>query len=54
VGLYWGVRSFAVCPASLVGAALWWRYGPEVLLYAAFGFGCVGAGVFYLLCRNPA
>jgi hypothetical protein len=53
VGLYWGVRSFAICPASLVGAALWWGYGPEVLLYAAFGLGCVGAGVFYLFCRKP-
>jgi MFS family permease len=48
VGLYWGVRSFAICLASLAGAALWWEFGPHVLLYTAFGLGCVGAGAFYL------
>ncbi len=48
VGLYWGVRSFAMCPAALAGAMLWAAFGPQVLLYVAFGFGCVGAAVFYL------
>ena len=48
VGLYWGIRSFAMCPAALVGALLWAAFGPQVLLFAAFGFGCVGAAVFYL------
>ncbi len=52
VGLYWGLRSFAICWASLVGAALWGRFGPDVLLYTAFALGCVGAGVYYLLCRR--
>jgi hypothetical protein len=54
VGLYWGLRSFAICPASLAGAAVWYALGPEPLLYAACGFGCVGAALFYLLCRAPA
>ena len=48
IGLYWGVRSFAVCSAALSGAFLWQAFGPETLLFIAFGFGCVGAGVFYL------
>jgi MFS family permease len=52
VGLYWGIRSFAICTASLAGAALWIAWGPETLLYAAFGCGCFGAGLFFLLCRT--
>jgi hypothetical protein len=54
VGLYWGLRSFAICPASLAGAALWYAAGPRALLLTAFGLGCVGAGLYYLLCRGPA
>jgi MFS family permease len=53
VGLYWGIRSGAVCWASLAGALVWAWLGPEALLYLAFGFGVVGAGVFYLLAREP-
>jgi MFS family permease len=48
IGLYWGVRSAATCWASLVGALVWHWLGPDPLLYLAFGFGCAGAGVFYL------
>jgi MFS family permease len=29
VGLYWGLRSFAFCPAPLVAALLWARIGPD-------------------------
>jgi predicted MFS family arabinose efflux permease len=47
VGLYWGIRSFAICWASLAGAGIWYLFGPEVLLYVAFALGCVGAAVFY-------
>jgi MFS family permease len=54
VGLYWGLRSFAICWAPLVGAGLWGAFGPEVLLYTAFALGCVGALVFYLFCRGQA
>ncbi len=54
VGLYWGIRSFAVCTASLAGAGLWLSLGPEVLLYVACGCGGVGAALFYLLCHRRA
>ena len=53
VGLYWGLRAFAICTASLAGAALWLAFGPRTLLYVAFVCGCVGAGLYYLLCRTP-
>jgi MFS family permease len=49
VGLYWGTRSFAFFLAPLVGAALWYAWGPESLLYAAFGMGCIGAAIFYIV-----
>ena len=54
VGLYWGLRSLAICCASLVGALVWYAFGPETLLYLAFTVGGLGAGVFYLLVREPA
>jgi MFS family permease len=54
VGLYWGVRSFAICPASLAGAALWFALGPEGLLVTAFVLGCLGAAVFYAFFRPPS
>lgn len=47
VGLYWGVRTFAMSTASLVGAAVWWIWGPEKLFCLAFSMGCLGATVFY-------
>lgn len=53
VGLYWGIRSLAICWSSLVGAVVWFWLGPQALLYLAFGFGCVGAAVFYLYAREP-
>jgi predicted MFS family arabinose efflux permease len=51
VGLYWGIRSLAICWASLVGALIWQTWGPGPLLYAAFGFGVIGAGIFYAFAR---
>jgi MFS family permease len=54
IGLYWGIRSLALCWASLVGALVWYAFGPEHLLYLAFTVGCLGAGVFYMLVREPA
>jgi predicted MFS family arabinose efflux permease len=48
VGLYWGIRAFAMCPAAIVGATLWSLLGPQVLLLTAFGSGCLGAALFYL------
>lgn len=52
VGWYWGLRSFGICWASLVGAVLWFQFGPDVLLYSAFGLGVLGALVFYTLGRT--
>ena len=54
VGLYWGLRSAVICWASLVGALVWYAFGPEQLLYLAFAIGCLGAAVFYFLVREPA
>jgi MFS family permease len=52
VGLYWSIRAVALSPAALAGAGLWIAFGPQVLLYTAFGFGCVGAAVFYLMIQR--
>ena len=53
VGLYWGIRSVAVCWASLVGALVWVWLGPSVLLGLAFAFGVAGAVIYYALAREP-
>ncbi len=47
VGLYWGLRAFAVCSSALVGAWLWQRGGPEVLFPTACGFGILGTVAYY-------
>jgi MFS family permease len=52
VGLYWGLRSFALCTASLAGAWIWNNHGPRTLLFAAFLMGCGGAAIFYLFCHQ--
>jgi predicted MFS family arabinose efflux permease len=52
VGLYWGIRSVAVCWASLVGCVVWAYHGPQALLYLAFAFGAAGAAVYYGLARD--
>jgi MFS family permease len=52
VGLYWSIRAFAICSASLVGAWIWQWCGPLVLFYAAFGFGVLGIIVYYVFCRS--
>jgi MFS family permease len=52
VGVYWGIRSMAICWAPLVGAILWYGGGPKTLLYAAFGMGCLGAALYYMFCRK--
>ncbi len=51
VGLYWGIRAFAVCTSALVGAWLWQWRGPETLFTAAFGFGILGIIAYYLFCQ---
>lgn len=42
VGLYWGLRSFAYCPAPLVAALLWSSIGPERTFLIGGGIGLVG------------
>jgi len=54
VGLYWGLRSLAICWAPLVGALVWYAFGPEPLLYVAFALGALGAVVFYTFVRELA
>ncbi len=49
VGLYWGLRAFAVVPAPLVGAWIWTAYGPRPLLMAAAAVGGLGAILFYAI-----
>jgi MFS family permease len=56
VGLYWGIRAFAICGAALVGAWLWQVHGPDTLFYSAFGMGVVAILVYYGLvgsARSP-
>jgi Na+/melibiose symporter-like transporter len=47
VGLYWGIRAYAVCGAGLVGAWLWQIGGPESLFYAAFALGLLASAIYY-------
>ncbi len=54
IGIYWGVRSAAVCLAPLAGGALWILAervragsGPYVMLLSASGLGWLGAVFFY-------
>ncbi len=54
VGLYWGLRSFVLCTASLAGAGLWLWASPQALLLTAFGLGCVGAAIYYLLANRAS
>jgi hypothetical protein len=42
VGLYWGLRSFAFCPAPLVAAYLWHRIGPDATFLIGGSIGLAG------------
>ncbi|MFO1329171.1 MAG: MFS transporter [Rubrivivax sp.] len=46
VGLYWGLRSFAFCPAPLLAAWLWQHLGPEHTFLAGGAIGLMGAAWF--------
>jgi MFS family permease len=48
VGLYWGLRSFAFCPAPLAAAYLWNSIGPEPTFLIGGGIGLIGT-VWYAL-----
>jgi len=54
VGLYWGWRAFAIFPAPFVGALLWQRFGPHVLLWCAFAVGVAGSLLYWTFAgRSP-
>ena len=42
VGLYWGLRSFAFCPAPLVAGFLWSVVGPDVTFLLGGAIGLAG------------
>ena len=42
VGLYWGLRSFAFCPAPIVAAILWHRLGPDATFLIGGAIGMIG------------
>lgn len=46
VGLYWGLRSFAFCPAPLLAAWLWQELGPERTFLAGGAIGLAGTAWF--------
>jgi predicted MFS family arabinose efflux permease len=56
IGLYWGLRSFAFCPAPLVAALLWRWIGPEPTFLVAGGLGLAATAWFWwrVECRAPA
>ncbi len=48
IGLYWGLRSFAFCPAPLVSYFLWSRLGPETTFLIGGVFGMFATLWFWL------
>jgi MFS family permease len=51
VGLYWGLRSFAYCPAPLLAAYLWGAIGPELTFLIGGCLGLAGTAWFALSGR---
>ena len=56
IGLYWGLRSFAFCPAPLIAALLWRHLGPEQTFLLGGAIGLLGTAWFWLRvrCRTDA
>ena len=52
IGLYWGLRSFALCPAPLVAAALWHSLGPEPTFLIGGCLGLVGTAWYAVAGRR--
>jgi hypothetical protein len=50
IGVYWGLRSFAFCPAPLVAALLWTTIGPDLTFLIGGGIGLAGT-VWFTLSR---
>jgi hypothetical protein len=53
IGLYWGIRSFAFCPAPLVAAFLWTAIGPDLTFLIGGGIGLVGTAWFAIARPQP-
>jgi hypothetical protein len=54
VGLYWGLRSFAFCPAPLFAAYLWRRIGPDYTFLIGGAIGLFGTAWFAINARAAA
>jgi len=53
VGLYWGLRSFAFCPAPLVAGLLWSQIGPDYTFLIGGGIGLLGT-LWYTISARPS
>jgi MFS family permease len=51
IGLYWGLRSFAFCPAPLISYFLWRRIGPEATFLIGGFIGFMGTIWFWKRVR---
>jgi len=54
VGIYWGLRSFAFCPAPLVAAYLWKSIGPDATFLIGGAIGLVGTAWFAISQRRES
>jgi hypothetical protein len=54
VGLYWGLRSFAFCPAPLLAAYLWTKIGPNYTFLIGGAIGLLGTLWFAITSRMIA
>ena len=54
IGLYWGLRAFAFCPAPLVAAFLWTRIGPDLTFIIGGAIGLMGTAWFALSTRTTS
>jgi hypothetical protein len=52
IGLYWGIRSFAFCPAPLVAAYLWTKIGPDLTFLIGGSIGLAGTAWFAVSQRK--
>ncbi|HET9373036.1 MAG TPA: MFS transporter [Vicinamibacterales bacterium] len=53
VGLYWGLRSFAFCPAPFVAALVWSRFGPDLTFLLGGAIGLTGT-IWYATASGAA
>ena len=51
IGLYWGLRSFAFCPAPLISYFLWSKIGPESTFLIGGIIGVIGTLWFWTRVR---